>query len=240
MEYQFQFNVILKHWDLLAYGVWLTIRISLVATGLGVLVGVILAGLQTTKWKIFCFPIRLYIEIIRNTPFLAQLFFIYFGLPSLGIRLQPEQGAIIALVINAGAYATEIMRAGIESIHKGQIEAGYSLGLSWLQVFIHVILMPALKKIYPALTSQFILIMLGSSVISAISAKELTYQANYLQSRTFRSFEVYFIVTLIYLGLSYLFRFLFQTFYNFIFGRKKKVRSSSSASGMNKVEGTVS
>jgi len=154
MDYKFQFNVVWQNWDLLMYGVWLTIKISLISTTLGLIIGMILAGLQRTKRPIFVKPIRVYIEIIRNTPFLIQLFFIYFGLPSLGINIRANEAALIALTFNTGAYATEIVRAGIESISEGQIEAGRSLGLSGIQIFKHIILKPALITVYPALTSQ--------------------------------------------------------------------------------------
>ena len=147
-----------------------------------------MAGLQSLKIRAISAVIQVYIEIIRNTPFLVQLFFVYFGLPTLGIRLPAGQAALIALTINIGAYATEIVRAGVESITKGQIEAGRSLGLSGVQIFIYVILKPALMTVYPALTSQFILFMLNSAVISVISAQELAYQAKFLQSRTFQKF----------------------------------------------------
>jgi len=220
MDYHFYFDVIWLNWDILAYGAWLTIRISFISIVLGLLLGIVLAGLQTTRRKLFTVPIAVYIETVRNTPFLVQLFFIYFGLPSIGLALTSEQAALSTMVINLGAYATEIVRAGIESIHKQQIEAGLSLGLSKIQVFRHVILMPALKKVYPSLTAQFVLIMLGSSVLSVISAGELTFQANYLQSRTFRSFEIYLVVTLIYLVLSYCFRVFFGYIYSQAFNRR--------------------
>jgi polar amino acid transport system permease protein len=219
MDYQFQFNVIWQNWDLFLKGVWLTIRITSVATALGLVIGMVMAGLQRTKNPAITGPIRVYIELIRNTPFLVQLFFIFFGLPGLGLKLRANEAALIALTINIGAYATEIIRAGIEAISHGQIEAGQSLGLSGLQIFRFIILKPALKTVYPALTSQFILIMLNSSVISVISAQELTYQANYLQSRTFRSFEIYFFVAFLYFGLSYLFRFVFGSISSLIFGK---------------------
>ena len=222
MDYNFHFDVIWLNRDILTYGIWLTVRISFISITLGFLVGIVLAGLQTTRRKLFTVPIVAYIEIIRNTPFLVQLFFIYFGLPSIGFKLTSEQAAVSAMVINLGAYATEIVRAGIESIRKEQIEAGLALGFSKIQVFRHVILMPALKNVYPSLTSQFVLIMLGSSIISVISAEELTFQANYLQSRTFRSFEIYFVVTLIYLALSYFFRAVFGFIYSQAFNRRSQ------------------
>ena len=219
MGYQFQFNVIWQNWDLFLKGIWLTIQITSIATGLGLLIGMSMAGLQLIKNRVISSIIQAYIEIIRNTPFLVQLFFVFFGLPTLGIKLQAGQAALIALTFNIGAYATEIVRAGIESISKGQIEAGRSLGLSGLQIFIYIILKPALMTVYPALTSQFILIMLNSAVISVISAPELAYQAKYLQSRTFRSFEIYFFVTFLYLLLAYLFRIVFGLISKIAFGK---------------------
>ncbi len=114
------------------------------------------------------------------------------------------------MVVNLGAYATEIIRAGIESIPKGQIEAGLALNLKHHQIFRLIILKPALRAIFPALTSQFILLMLSSSVVSVISADDLTSVAANLQSQTFRSFEIYIVVTLIYLALALSFSALFK------------------------------
>ncbi len=219
MGYQFQWNVIWQYWYLFLEGIFLTIQISSVATAMGLLIGMLMAGLQLMKNRAVSSIIQVYIEVIRNTPFLVQLFFVYFGLPTLGIKIPASQAALIALTINIGAYATEIVRAGIESISKGQIEAGRSLGLSGFQIFIYIILKPALITVYPALTSQFILIMLNSAVISVISARELAYQAKFLQSRTFRSFEIYFFVTFLYLGLAYLFRFVFGLISKVAFGK---------------------
>jgi polar amino acid transport system permease protein len=151
-----------------------------------------------------------YIELIRNTPFLIQIFMIFFGLPSAGIRLTPNSAALLALVVNVSAYGIEIIRAGIESISHGQIEAGRALGLKPLQVFRLVVLKPAVQAVYPSLTSQFILLMLNSSVCSAIAANELTAAAGDIQSRNFRSFEVYFVVTCMYFILSLIFWGIFD------------------------------
>lgn len=219
MGYEFQFNVIWQNWDLFLFGAWLTIQIASVSTGLGLIIGMVMAGLQSLKNRPLNALIQVYIEVIRNTPFLVQLFFVYFGLPSLGLKVPADQAALLALTINIGAYATEIVRAGVESISKGQIEAGRSLGLSSFQIFVFVVLKPALMTVYPALTSQFILIMLNSAVISVISAQELAFQAKYLQSRTFRSFEIYLFVTLVYLLLAYLFRTVFGLISKVAFGR---------------------
>jgi polar amino acid transport system permease protein len=210
MAYQFDFTAVLAYWDLLLTGVWLTIRLTVIATALGLIVGI--AGALGRRSRVG--PLRwlagAYVELVRNTPFLVQIFFIFFGLPSAGVKLGAEEAALLAMMFNLGAYATEIVRAGMDATTKGQIEAGLSLGLTRWQVFRHVILVPALAKVYPALTSQFIIVMLGSSVVSQISAEELTFAANFVQSRNFRSFEVYFVAAALYLALAIGFRQAFH------------------------------
>jgi len=221
IEYVFQWDIIFRNYDLFLKGIWLTVRLAGTATFFGLLIGIVGAGCRSFRIVPLNRIVAIYVEIIRNTPFIVQLFFIFFGISSLGWRMSAGQAALIALTANLGAYATEIVRAGIETIHRSQIEAGYSLGLSTLQVFRHVILFPALKVIYPALTSQFILLLLGSSIVSQISAEELSFTANFLQSRTFRSFEIYFAVTLMYLVLSLMFRGVFYSIYSFVFRKRR-------------------
>jgi len=188
--------------DKLLLGAWQTIELSVAAMVLGLVVSIVCALGKTSGSKPVRFVIDAYVEIIRNTPFLVQIFFIFFGLPSAGLRLSPNSAALLALVVNFGAYGTEIIRAGIESIHKGQVEAGTALGLSRLQVFRYIVMKPALRTVYPSLTSQFIYLMLTSSVVSVISANELAAAGNDLQSATFASFEVYIVITVMYLIMS--------------------------------------
>jgi polar amino acid transport system permease protein len=188
--------------DKLLLGAWQTIELSVAAMVLGLVVSIVCALGKTSGSKPVRFVIDAYVEIIRNTPFLVQIFFIFFGLPSAGLRLSPNSAALLALVVNFGAYGTEIIRAGIESIHKGQVEAGTALGLSRMQVFRYIIMKPALRTVYPSLTSQFIYLMLTSSVVSVISANELAAAGNDLQSATFASFEVYIVITVMYLIMS--------------------------------------
>ena len=217
MEYQFQFDDVFASWEDLLDGAWMTIQLSGTAMLIGLAVAVVCAMAKTSGPRPLRWLVNAYVEIIRNTPFLVQIFLIFFGLPSLGLRLSPWQAALIAMVVNVGAYATEIIRAGIESILKGQVEAGMALGLSKFQIFRYVILIPALRAVYPALTSQFILLMLTSSVVSAISAEELTSVANDIQSQTFRSFEIYIVVTVMYLVMSLMFSALFAGIYRAVF-----------------------
>ena len=143
-----------------------------------------------------------YVEMIRNSPFIVQLFFVFFGLPSLGLKLSPEAASVLAMLVNLGAYATEIVRAGIEATPPGQIEAALSLALNRWQVFIHIVLPPALKRMWPAIVSQIIIVMLGSAVCGQISTEELSYAAGLIQSRNFRAFEAYSVATLLYIALA--------------------------------------
>ncbi len=213
MHYQFQFADVFAAWPLLLQGTWITIELSFTAMLLGLVVAVAGAWAKTAGPKPLRWLVNIYIEVIRNTPFLVQLFFFFFALPSLGLRWSAHTAALTAMVVNLGAYAIEILRAGIESIPHGQVEAGLALNLRRHQIFRFVILKPALKAIYPALTSQFILLMLSSAVVSAISADDLTSVAANLQSQTFRSFEIYIVVAVIYLLLAMAFSVLFRLVY---------------------------
>lgn len=210
MGYQFDFFPVLANFDQLIVGAWMTIQLTFGAIVFGTVIAVPCAVGKTAGPRPIVWLINAYIEIIRNTPFLIQIFFIYFALPGLGLRFNPNTAALIALSVNVGAYATEIVRAGIESIQKGQIEAGIALGLRPAQVFRYIILKPAMRTIYPALTSQFIYLMLTSSVVSAISATDLAAAGNNIQSQTFAAFEVYLVITAIYLLLSLGFSALFS------------------------------
>jgi polar amino acid transport system permease protein len=198
------FSVVIERWDELLYGVGFTLALSTAGIFFALLIGVGGVVLQRSGRKILQIPVRMFVELIRNTPFLVQIFFLFFALPFLGVRLSPTVTAVIALGINGGAYAIEIIRGGVESIPRGQIEAGAALGMSRTQIFRDIVLIPALRAIYPALTSQFILLTLTSSVCSSISASELTHFAQRIESATFRSFEVYFTITGLYLLISWL------------------------------------
>lgn len=213
MHYTFKFGPVFDAWPLLLHGTWITIQLSSLATLLGLAVAVLCAWGKTSGPRPVRYVIQAYIEVIRNTPFLVQLFFFFFGLPAIGVRWSPYMAALVAMVVNLGAYATEIVRAGIEATPRGQVEAGLALNLTRVEIFRSIILRPALRTIYPALTSQFILLMLASSVVSVISADDLTSVAATLQSETFRSFEIYIVVTIIYLVLTLLFSWLFRCVY---------------------------
>lgn len=210
MSYKLEFSALLPYWEDLAWGLWFTIVLTVVSTAAGIAVGTLGASARTFGPKWLGGIVRVYVELIRNTPFIVQLFFIFFGLPALGVKLTETTAAFLAMVINLGAYSTEIIRAGIEAVPKGHIEAGVSLAMTRLEVLRHIVLRQAFAKIYPALSSQIIIVMLGSAVVSQISAPDLTYAANFIQSRNFRAFEVYFVVALIYLVLAIVLRYVLR------------------------------
>jgi polar amino acid transport system permease protein len=219
VNYVFQFGSVWQELDKLLLGTWLTLRLSGLTMVLGLAVGILGALGKSSSSR----PLRAithgYVEAVRNTPFLVQLLLVYLGLPSLGLRLTPDQAALLAMVVNLGAYATEIVRAGIESVPRGQIEAGRALGLKPHQIFRFIVIVPALRTVFPALGSQFILVMLASSVVSVISAEELTAVTDTIIARNFRSFEFYFVATGIYLALSLAFQAVFAVVDRLLFRR---------------------
>lgn len=217
------FTAILSQWQLLLNGALLTAKLAMVTTVTGFLIGTLCAVARRSRSGILANIAAVYVESIRNTPFLVQIFLVYFGFSSLGFSFTAFTVSVIALTINVGAYTAEIMRAGFESVHKGQWEAAETLGLAKWQQYWHVALRPAIERVYPSLTSQFILLMLASSVTSQISAEELTATANFIQSETYRPFETFFIVAGIYIALSLLMRLVFWLFGLALFPRRRKL-----------------
>lgn len=202
MNYKFDFGAVFERAPELLWATLGTFGLAFAGMALALVIGILGVIARTSHSRVARAPVIAFIEIVRNTPFLVQIFYIYFALPLMGVRLNPTMTAIIALGINGGAYAIEIIRGGVESISKGQVEAGYALGLHKADVFRLIVLKPALRAIYPSLTSQFIMLTLTTSVCTSIAAYELTSAAQRIESDTFRSFEVYFTVTGIYLVIS--------------------------------------
>lgn len=221
MAYQFDFAPVLDQGDLLLKGALFTLQLTAVGTLFGVALGVLGAVARAWRLKPFDVLFGVYVELIRNTPFIVQLFFIFFGLPALGVRLTEWQAAVLAMVINLGAYSTEIIRAGIQAIPKGQLEAAAALAMSRAEAFRHVVLQPALAKVWPALSSQIVIVMLGSAVCSQIATEELSFAANFIQSRNFRAFETYLLTTGLYLIMAIAVRQLLLWFgQRFLMGRR--------------------
>ena len=197
------FSVVTEAWPKLLSGMVGTMYLAIAGMILALIIGILGVAILRSQSRISTFLVNAFVEIIRNTPFLIQIYFVFFALPLAGIRLNPTATGIIALGLNGGAYAIEIIRGGVESIPKGQTEAGLALGLHPHEVFRLIILKPALRAIYPSLCSQFILLTLTTAICTSISAYELTYVGQRIEAETFRSFEVYFSLTMIYLVISF-------------------------------------
>jgi polar amino acid transport system permease protein len=222
MNIELDFVAVLSHWPLLAKGIVWTLGLTAVSALLGVLLGIVCAWTRTQGPKWAKPVVSGYVELIRNTPFIVQLFFIFFGLPAAGVRLTPEWASVIAMVINLGAYSAEIVRAGIQATPRGQIEAAMSLALTGMQTFTRVVLPPALQRVWPALVSQIIIVMLGSAVCGQIATEELSYAANLIQSRNFRAFEAFIVATVLYLMLAMLVRATLNWFgMRYLFGGRR-------------------
>lgn len=226
MDYQFDFSFLVTNWRDILDGAWLTIRITVISIALG-----FISGMTFAVIRVFGAPwsrkvVAWYVDIIRNTPLVIQAFWLFFGLAAMQIRVPALTAAIFAMVINVAAYTTEIIRAGIESIPKGQLEAAECLGLPHWRVILHVILPQAVEKMYPSLISQFILMMLASSIMSQISVEELTAIGYRIQSETFRGFEIYIVLAVVYLVMSWLLRQIMEQGANFAFPRRRRLNAN--------------
>ncbi len=203
---------------LLLKGMFVSLWLTIGAAIFGFVFANLLAVSRLNKIPIFGILSASFVEFTRNTPLIVQLFFIAFGLPLLlGYQWPFWSHALLALSLNFSAYFAEILRAGFEDVHKGQIEAAKSLGLPKMLIFVKIIFPQALCMVYPALNSQFIFLFLTTGIISEIGVKELTQAGVYIDSRTFRSFEVFFTLTILYIFLSLMLKTALKFIYNRIF-----------------------
>jgi polar amino acid transport system permease protein len=204
LNYALDFGPVITGFPDLLKGCAGTLFLAAAGMILALIIGIGGVALRDSPIKALRWLVIAFVELIRNTPFLVQIYFVFFALPLVGVRLNPTPTAIIALGLNGGAYAIEIIRGGVQSIHKGQIEAGLALGLHKADVFRFIVLRPALRAVYPSLTGQFIMLTLTTSIASSIAAYELTSVAKLIENETFRSFEVYGTITCLYLLISWL------------------------------------
>ena len=226
MDYQFDFSFLSTHWRDLIDGALLTLRMSIATIVLGFLLGVILAVARTQGSPLARRLVTGYVDVIRNTPLVIQAFWLFFGLAAIQVRVPAMAAAVIALTINVSAYTTEIVRAGIDSIPRGQIEAASCLGFTRWQMLRLVVLPQAVERMYPALISQFVLMMLATSIMSQISAEELTAVGYRIQSETFRGFEIYIVIAVVYLVLSWLLRLSMAGLGAAAFTRRRRLKTS--------------
>lgn len=199
----FDFSLIWNSLPLLLAGAGVTIEITAIAVGLGFIFGLITSVCRLSGVKILQVIAVCYVNIIRGTPMLIQIFLIYFALPMvIGERINPFVAAVAACSINSGAYVSEIFRAGIQSVDKGQMEAGRSLGLSWMQTMRYVILPQAFKHVIPPLGNEFISMTKETSLVSVIGFEELTRRGQLIIAKTYGSFEIWLTVAAIYLVMT--------------------------------------
>ena len=194
----FDFDLAVNSFPVLLVGALVTIKITAISVALGVVIGLVVGVARISQVK----PLRLlamaYIDFLRGTPLLVQIFLIYFALPVVsGQRVDPFFAAITACSINSGAYVAEIFRSGIQSIDKGQMEAGRSLGMTWLQTMWHIILPQAVKLVIPQIGNEFIALLKDSSLVSVIGFEELTRSGQLIIARTYGSLEIWPCVAII-------------------------------------------
>ena len=222
MNYNFRFNALAPYIGDIVDGVALTLQLTCLTMAIALVIGLLVALARLGHNRFLSGAATAYVEAIRNTPLLVQLFIVFFGLPAIGIRLDASLAALVGLSINVGAYVGEILRAGIQSVRTSQVEAGRALGMTAAQTFRNVVLFPAVKAVYPALASQFVLLLLATSVVSSIGVAELFHQASFIDSRTYRSFEAYALITVTYLVLTLGFRAVFSLVYWLVFVRRRR------------------
>ena len=200
----FDFSLIWNSLPLLLAGAGVTIEITAIAVGLGFVFGLITSVCRLSGVKILNILAVCYVNIIRGTPLLVQIFLIYFALPMIiGERINPFVAAVAACSVNSGAYVAEIFRAGIQSVDKGQMEAGRSRGLSWMQTMRYIILPQAFKHVIPPLGNEFISMTKETSLVSVIGFEELTRRGQLIIAKTYGSFEIWLTVAFIYLVMTF-------------------------------------
>lgn len=200
----FDFGLIVRSFPLLLTGAGITLKITVISVGIGLLIGMFVGIARLVKFWPVKILAAIYVDVLRGTPLLVQIFIIYFALPVLiGHRIDPFIAAITACSINSGAYIAEIFRAGIQSIDKGQTEAGRSLGMSWQQTMRFIILPQAFKRIIPPLGNEFIAMLKDTSLVSVIGFVELTRRGQLIIATTYGSFEIWLTVAFLYLCMTF-------------------------------------
>lgn len=200
----FDLQLITDSLPLLLAGAGVTLKITAISVGLGLFFGLFIGIAQISRVALIRIPAKVYVDFLRGTPLLVQIFMIYFALPMLtGTRIDPFVAAIVACSINSSAYIAEIFRGGILSIDKGQMEAGRSLGLTWSQTMRFVVIPQAFKRIIPPLGNEFIAMLKDSSLVSVIGFEELTRQGQLIIASTYGAMEIWTAVALIYLAMTF-------------------------------------
>ena len=199
----FDMNLVVNSFPLLLIGAGVTIQITVLSTAIGFVIGLVVGVARISHLRPLRLLAEVYVEFFRGTPLLVQIFLFYFALPVItGQRIDPFIAAISACGINSGAYVAEIFRAGIQSVDEGQMEAGRSLGMTWLQTMRYIIVPQAFKRVIPQLGNEFIAMLKDSSLVSVIGFEELTRRGQLIIAKTYGSFEIWMSVAVIYLVMT--------------------------------------
>ena len=199
----FNFDLVVTSFPLLLLGAGVTIKITVMSVALGVLIGLFVGIARICRVKPLRFLAAVYVDFFRGTPLLVQIFLFYFAVPVItGQRIDPYVAAVGSCGINSGAYVAEIVRAGIQSIDEGQMEAGRSLGMTWAQTMRYIIVPQAFKRVIPPLGNEFIALLKDSSLVSVIGFEELTRRGQLIIARTYGSLEIWLSVAVIYLIMT--------------------------------------
>ena len=199
----FDMNLVVNSFPLLLIGAGVTVQITVLSTAIGFVIGLIVGVARISNLRVLRMLAEVYVEFFRGTPLLVQIFLFYFALPVItGQRIDPFIAAISACGINSGAYVAEIFRAGIQSVDDGQMEAGRSLGMTWLQTMRYIIVPQAFKRVIPPLGNEFIAMLKDSSLVSVIGFEELTRRGQLIIAKTYGSFEIWMSVAVIYLVMT--------------------------------------
>ena len=199
----FDMNLVVNSFPLLLVGAGVTIQITVLSTAIGFVIGLVVGVARISHLRPLRLLAEVYVEFFRGTPLLVQIFLFYFALPVItGQRIDPFIAAISACGINSGAYVAEIFRAGIQSVDEGQMEAGRSLGMTWLQTMHYIIVPQAFKRVIPPLGNEFIAMLKDSSLVSVIGFEELTRRGQLIIAKTYGSFEIWMSVAVIYLVMT--------------------------------------
>ena len=199
----FDMNLVVNSFPLLLIGAGVTIQITVLSTALGFVIGLVVGVARISHLRPLRLLAEVYVEFFRGTPLLVQIFLFYFALPVItGQRIDPFIAAISACGINSGAYVAAIFRAGIQSVDEGQMEAGRSLGMTWLQTMRYIIVPQAFKRVIPPLGNEFIAMLKDSSLVSVIGFEELTRRGQLIIAKTYGSFEIWMSVAVIYLVMT--------------------------------------
>jgi polar amino acid transport system permease protein len=200
-ENYLDFGLAFENADAILQAVLVTVLLAFFAEALGVVFGLVLALLKISRFRILRFPAQLYIDVFRGTPLLVQIIFIYFATPLIGLRFESLFFAgLTALTLNSAAYVAEIFRSGIQSIDKGQMEAGRASGLSYGQTMRYIVVPQAFRRVIPPLTNEFVVIIKDTSIVSVIGLEELLRSARVLQSATANATPLV-VAALIYLAI---------------------------------------